>query len=101
MRLKFTGLLGGTDKPVSNSNELRHKQEFEKSKTSCINLADAHLDLIKGHVKDEGLVVVRVEGLLFGGRRPFLPLPPVQSQLHLHIRIYKQPVVVKFRHGKK
>lgn len=57
---------------------------------------DTHLDLFKWHVEGEGLVVIRVQRLLFNRRLPLLPLPLVQSQLHLHIRIYRQQVEVKF-----
>lgn len=61
----------------------------------------AHLDLLKRHVKDEGLVVIRVQSLLFDRGLPFLPLSLVQSQLHLHVRIYKHHEDDKFSQLKK
>lgn len=60
----------------------------------CI-FSEADLNLIKWHIKDKGLIVIRIQSLLFNTCLFFLPLPLVQSQLHFYIRIYKREIKEK------
>lgn len=60
----------------------------------CI-FSETDLNLIKGHIKDKGLIVIRIQSLLFNTCLLFLPLPLVQSQLHFYIRIYKREIKEK------
>lgn len=60
----------------------------------CI-FSEADLNLIKGHIKDKGLIVIRIQSLLFNTCLLFLPLPLVQSQLHFYIRIYNREIKEK------
>lgn len=74
-------------------NKQRNFQTFRMYKI-CI-FSEAYLNLIKGHIKDKWLIVIRIQSLLFNTCLLFLPLPLIQSQLHFYIRIYKREIKEK------
>lgn len=61
---------------------------------------ETYLNLIKGHIKGKGLVVIRIQSLLFDRRLLFLPLSLVQSQLHFYIRVYEEEGKEQLLHGR-
>lgn len=69
------------------SVDKQRKFQISRIYKICI-FSETDLNLIKGHVKDKGLVVIRIQSLLFNTCFLFLPLSLVQSQLHFYIRIY-------------
>lgn len=60
---------------------------------------ETNLNLIKGHIKDKGLIVIRIQSLLFDRCLLFLPLSLVQSQLHFYIRVYEDEGKEKLLYG--